>query len=197
MIRYFTERKLRAIFAAVSRGDFWPMVDALGARFTYRFEGDSPIGGVRTSRESMQLWWERMYRLFPGFSIEVRDVAVAGLPWDLRIHTRLEFRMPMADGTLYRNDVMQYMRMRWGQVVEVHTLEDTQRCVRLLAWMANRGVAEASAPPITDVQWPVADPFMGGRLSPPSSPADAGPPTGRSNAQASHQLKSRDCLAAF
>ena len=168
MIRYFTERKLRAIFAAVSQGDFWPMVDALGSRFTYRFEGDSPIGGVRTSRESMQLWWERMYRLFPGFSIEVRDVAVAGWPWDLRIHTRLEFLMPMEEGGAYRNDVMQYMRMRWGRVVEVHTLEDTQRCVRLLAWMANRGVAEASAPPITDMQWPVAGPFMGMDLVPAS-----------------------------
>ncbi|WP_194792935.1 nuclear transport factor 2 family protein [Caenimonas koreensis] len=163
MIRYFTERKLRAIFAAVSAGNFWPMIDALADRFVYRFEGDSPIGGVRTRRESMQLWWERMYRLFPGFSIVVRDVAVAGWPWDLRIHTRLEFRMPMQDGTIYRNDVMQLMRMRWGKVDDVHTIEDTQRCVRLLAWMAQQGKAEASAPPITDLPWPESGPFMGGK----------------------------------
>jgi ketosteroid isomerase-like protein len=169
MIRYFTERKLRAIFAAISAGNFWPMIDTLARDFSYRFEGDSPIGGVRTSRGSMQLWWERMYRLFPGFSIEVRDVAVAGWPWGMRIHTRLEFRMPMPDGTLYRNDVMQFMRMRWGKVDEVHTLEDTQRCVRMLEWQASQGKAEAAAPPITDRQWPMEGPFMAG----PSVPAAA------------------------
>ncbi|MBC7602882.1 MAG: nuclear transport factor 2 family protein [Ramlibacter sp.] len=170
MIRYFTERKLRAIFAAVSAGNFWPMIDTLADRFVYRFEGDSPIGGVRTRRESMQLWWERMYRLFPGFSIVVRDVAVAGWPWDMRIHTRLEFRMPMQGGTLYRNDVMQYMRMRWGKVDEVHTIEDTQRCVRLLAWMAVSGKAEAMAPPITDLPWPEPGLFMGNEYAPVSKP---------------------------
>jgi ketosteroid isomerase-like protein len=165
MIRFFAERKLRSVFASISRGDFWPMLDTLAPRFTYRFEGDSAIGGVRTRRESMQLWWERMYRLFPGFSIEVRDVAVAGWPWDMTIHTRLVFRMPMGSDTPYRNDVMQVMRMRWGRVDDVHTLEDTQRCTRLLAWMASQGKAEAAAPPITDVEWPARQPFMPGDLS--------------------------------
>ena len=165
MIRFFAERKLRSIFAAISAGDFWPMLDTLADDFTYRFEGDSPIGGVRTSRESMQLWWERMYRLFPGFSIAVLDVAVAGWPWDMRLHTRLEFRMPLEGGELYRNDVMQVMRMRWGKVDQVHTLEDTQRCVRFLEWQAAQGKAEALAPPITDVVWPQAGPFMGGEVA--------------------------------
>ena len=166
MIRYFAERKLRSIFAAISAGNFWPMIDTLADRFSYRFEGDSPIGGVRTSRASTQLWWERMYRLFPGFSIVVRDVAVAGWPWDMRIHTRLEFRMPLEGGKLYRNDVMQVMRMRWGKVDEVHTLEDTQRCVRLRQWRAEQGVAEALAPPITDDPWPQQGPFMGASAVP-------------------------------
>jgi ketosteroid isomerase-like protein len=164
MYHYFVERKLRSVFAAMSRGDAWPMIDALADDFVYRFEGDSPIGGVRSSRHSMQLWWERMYRLFPGFSFVVRDVVMAGGPWDTRIHTHLEFLMPLPDGQTYRNVVMQVMRMRWGKVTEVHTLEDTQRCMRLLAWQASLGKGEALAPPITDVEWPQHGPFMGGTL---------------------------------
>lgn len=162
MYHYFVERKLRSVFAAINRGDARPMIGALAGKFSYRFEGDSPIGGVRTSRESMQLWWERMYRLFPGMSFVVRDVVVAGPPWNTRIHTHLEFVMPLADGRTYRNVVMQAMRMRWGRVTRIHTLEDTQRCMRLLAWQALQGKAEALAPPITDVDWPRPGPFMAG-----------------------------------
>lgn len=166
MYHALVEHKLRSVFAALGRGDPWPMMDSLAGRFVYRFEGDSPIGGVRNNRQSMQLWWERMYRLFPGLSFEVRDVVVAGMPWNTRIHTHLEFRMPLADGQTYRNVVMQVMRMRWGRVTELHTLEDTQRCARLLRWQARQGKAEALAPPISDAPWPQAGPFMAGDFAP-------------------------------
>ena len=77
--------KVRSVFASISRGDAAPMLDSLAREFVYRFEGDSPIGGERTGRESMRLWWERMYRLFPGLSFVVVDVLVAGPPWNTRI----------------------------------------------------------------------------------------------------------------
>lgn len=161
MYHAIVERKLRNVFAALGRGDAWPMIDSLDEGFEYRFEGDSAIGGVRASRQSMQLWWERMCRLFPGLSFEVRDVVMAGGPWNTRIHTHLEFRMPLPGGGTYRNVVMQVMRMRWGRVTEIHTLEDTQRCLRLLQWQAAQGKAEALAAPISDVRWPPAGPFLG------------------------------------
>ena len=162
MYHAIVAHKLRTVFAAISRGDAWPMIDSLAGRFVYRFEGDSPIGGVRSSRESMQLWWERMYRLFPGLSFVVRDVVVAGPPWNTRIHTHLDFLMPLPGGATYSNVVMQVMRMRWGRVTEIHTLEDTQRCMRLLQWQAAQGKAEALAAPITDVHWPQEGPFLRG-----------------------------------
>ncbi|MEP6790976.1 MAG: nuclear transport factor 2 family protein [Ramlibacter sp.] len=166
MYHYVVARKLRAVFAAISRGDTRLMLDTLAERFTYRFEGDSAIGGVRNSRRSMQLWWERMYRLFPGFRLEVRDVLVAGPPWNTRIHTQLDFVMPMPAGGSYHNVVMQVMHMRWGRVTAVHTLEDTQRAARLLEWMAARGQGEAVATAISDTEWPQAGPFMGGGAAP-------------------------------
>jgi ketosteroid isomerase-like protein len=166
MYHAIVEIKLRKIFQRLGEGDFQLMLDSLSPRFHYRFEGDSSIGGVRTGRESMQLWWERMYRLFPGFQFVVRDVTVSGWPWHTRIWTQLDFVKPMPDGTRYQNVVMQRMTMRWGRVTEVHTLEDTQRCARFLAWQAEHGKAEAVAEPITDREWRDG-PFMDGAAPQP------------------------------
>jgi ketosteroid isomerase-like protein len=162
MYHAIVERKLRSVFARLGAGDFRPMVDTLAHDFRYRFEGDSPIGGVRSSRESMRLWWERMYRLFPGLSFEVRDVVLSGPPWRTRIFTLLDFVKPLPDGTRYTNVAMQRMVMRWGRITEIHTLEDTQRCMRLLEWQARNGKEEARAAAISDEQWPPRGPFLGG-----------------------------------
>lgn len=160
MYALIVERKLRAIFAALNRGEFEAMLAGLAPDFEYRFEGDSPIGGLRSSRDTMAAWWQRLYRLFPGLQFEVQAVDVLGPPWNTRIHVRLEFRVPHADGGPYRNVVMQQMRMRWGRITHIHTLEDTQRCSRFLAWRAAQGDTEAQAAPITDRPWPEAGPFM-------------------------------------
>ncbi|MES3025266.1 MAG: nuclear transport factor 2 family protein [Pseudomonadota bacterium] len=160
MYATIVERKLRAVFAALNRGETAPMLDGLAPEFTYRFEGDSPIGGLRTGRATMQLWWERLYRLFPGFAFEVQEVALVGPPWNTRIHVVLGFVVPHAPGGPYRNIVMQFMHMRWGKIDFIHTLEDTQRCERFLAWRAGAGCAEALAQPITDQPWPAAGPFL-------------------------------------
>lgn len=162
MYHAIVERKLRAVFVRLSAGDFEPMLDALAPTFRYRFEGDSPIGGVRTRRDSMRLWWERMYRLFPGLAFEVKDVVAAGGPWHTRVFTLLEFVKPLPDGTRYSNVVMQRMVMRWGRITEIHTLEDTQRCMRLLAWQAANGKEEAQAAPISDIAWPPRGAFQRG-----------------------------------
>ena len=45
---------------------------------------------------------------------------------------------------------MQKMTLRWGRIVEVITLEDTQRFVNTLPALAAAGIEDATAPPITD-----------------------------------------------
>ncbi len=171
MYHYCVERKLRAVFAALGEGDFQPMVGSLAPRFRYRFEGDSPIGGVRSTQEAMRAWWQRMYRLFPGLRFVVRDVVVSGPPWHTRIYTQLDFVKPLPDGTPYTNVVMQRMVMRWGRITEIHTLEDTQRCARFLDWKAQSGNAEATAPPISDESWPPRGPFQSTHQLSPQGPA--------------------------
>ena len=160
MYAYIVESRLRRVFAALNRGDTAPMLASLAPRFAYRFEGDSAIGGLRSGSASMEAWWQRLYRLFPGLQFEVEAVDVTGPPWATRIHVLLDFRVPHAPDGPYRNVVMQRMVMRWGRITHIHTLEDTQRCARYLAWRAAQGVAEAEAAPITDLPWPESGPFM-------------------------------------
>ena len=164
MYATIVERKLRSVFAALNRGDYATMVASLAPAFTYRFEGDSPIGGLRTSKETMASWWQRLYRLFPGFAFEVQEVTVSGPPWNTRIHVLMDFVVPHHPGGPYRNVVMQSMRMKWGKVHYVHTLEDTLRCSRFLAWRQS-ACDEAIAAPLTDQAWPEAGPFMRGPLA--------------------------------
>jgi ketosteroid isomerase-like protein len=160
MYAAIVRHKLIAIFTALNQGDYEPMLASLAPRFEYRFEGDSPLSGARTEHVSMRLWWTRLYRLFPGLAFEIRDVAVTGPPWNTRIHVLMDFVVPYEPDGPYRNVVMQFMRMRWGKVWHVHTLEDTERCARYLAWAHSAGTDEAHADAITDRPWPESGPFM-------------------------------------
>ena len=62
--------------------------------------------------------------------------------------------VPSPAGELHRprqSDVFgQFIRMRWGRITEIHTIEDTQTLVRALDSLAASGNAEAHTKPITD-----------------------------------------------
>ena len=108
----------------------------------------------------MQAWWQRIHRILPGMQFIVRDVVVAGWPWNTHFHTHLEVTLLLAGGEIYRNVVLQVMRMKWGKLVEVLSVEDTARAARLLQALAAQGNTEATANAITDLPWPRPGPFM-------------------------------------
>ena len=142
--------RVRATFDRINDGDYRTMVDGLAPSFTYRFHGDHALGGVRTSRESMLRWWERVVRLLPGARFEVQDVLVNGGPWNTRIAVRSLVAGDLPDGTRYENTVFQFMTLVWGRVSSVETVEDLQVLERALEAVASVGVEEARAAPIVD-----------------------------------------------
>ena len=75
---------------------------------------------------------------------------MAGWPWHTRVATDLIVRCTMPDGTPYHNVVNQFVRLRWGRVIEVRTLEDTQKLERALQVLTADSIEEAEAPQITD-----------------------------------------------
>ena len=156
MYRLIVARRIRQIFASINAGDWETMVGSLAPDFTYRFYGDHALGGKRRTPEAMRAWWQRVFRLLPGAKFEVRDVLVAGWPWHTRVATDLIVRCTLPDGTPYHNVVNQFVRLRWGRVVEVRTLEDTQKLERALQTLAAYGIEDAEASQITD-EAPQAD----------------------------------------
>ncbi len=166
MYATIVERQLRAVFAKLNKGDPQAMLDSLAPAFAYRFEGDSPLGGVRTTRASMALWWARLYRLFPGLSFVLREVAVVGPPWNTRIHVVMDSVVPHQSDGPYRNIVMQFMHMRWGKIWQIQPVEDTQRCARFLDWRASAVGPEANAAPISGLPWQETGPFLSADATP-------------------------------
>lgn len=150
MYHAVVEQKLRRVFLEINARNIAPMLASLSNRFSYRFKGDTCLGGERRSHEAIALWWARIFRLFPGARFEVHEVVVKGWPWATTIATRLTFRAHLDDEPDYQNAVMQFMTMRWGKITRVVTIEDSLKCSAALARMAARGIEEATAPPIAD-----------------------------------------------
>jgi ketosteroid isomerase-like protein len=149
------KRRVRFLFAEANRGNWQAVIDALGSRFIYRFVGDTPLGGTRTTRHAMQEWFRRIYRLVPDAQLHPQTIVVDGFPWDTRVMTYVKFRgtLPATSAEAdapYENEVMQLMKIRWGRITSVLTLEDTQRFVNILPLLASAGIADATAAPIND-----------------------------------------------
>jgi ketosteroid isomerase-like protein len=147
--------RVRKVFAEISAGNWEVMVRGMAPEFTYRFYGDHALSGERHTREALRRWWERIFRLLPHPTFDVRDVVVAGWPWATTVATAVIVSADLPDGSRYENVVHQFVRMRWGKVTEVRTLEDTVVLQRALDVVAAAGNAEAHAAPITDDDVPV------------------------------------------
>lgn len=150
MYHRFVAGRVRKAFAEISAGNWQAMVDGMAPTFTYRFYGDHALSGERHTHEALSRWWERCFRLMPNTRFEVQDVLVAGWPWSTRVATAVTVDVGLVDGTRYRNVVHQFIRMRWGKITDVRTLEDTAVLAQALDRLAAAGHAEAHAAPITD-----------------------------------------------
>jgi ketosteroid isomerase-like protein len=142
------------LFAEANAGNWGAIIDGLASTFTYRFIGDTPLGGTRTTHDAMGRWFARLYRLFPGSQFVPQQIVVEGPPWNTRIMTYVKIHgtVPNTHGvaTSYENEFMQAMNLRWGKITSVLTVEDTQRFVDALPLLVAAGIADAQASPITD-----------------------------------------------
>lgn len=143
-------KKIRQTFDAINAGDYHFMLDGLADDFTYHFHGEHALGGTRSTRASMEAWWERVGRLLPGACFDVREVLITGGPWQTRVAVNTRVSGDLPDGSQYRNVVLQLLTLRWGKVTHVETLENLQVLERALRVVADHGHPEALADPIQD-----------------------------------------------
>ena len=67
----------------------------------------------------------------------------------------LDVRIPSESGyapgeSVWTNEVVQEIGLRWGRITRITTMTDTQRELAFLRRLADRGITEAEAQPIAD-----------------------------------------------
>jgi len=138
MYKLIVRRNVRKAFAGLSRGDYEPVVRKFGPGSRFVFAGDHALGGERMGQDEVREWFRDMLGRFPGIRIEPVDVLVNGWPWRTVVASHLVITTTLPDGSPYRNEGMQLLRLRWGRVVEDLIFEDTLALDAVLRRFARR-----------------------------------------------------------
>ena len=72
--------------------------------------GSSPLAGEYRGKAEYESWLRRFTALGP--TMTVHDVVASGGPWN----TRVAVRLTESIGTEYRNEAIDYLRLRWGKL---------------------------------------------------------------------------------
>lgn len=149
MYKAIARRKARATFEALSRGDWEAAIEDVAPDVHHIFPGDNAIGGERHSKEAMGRWFARLYRLIPDLTFEVKNIAIKGPPWDLMVAVEWADHGKAADGVPYSNDGAHWIRLQRGKATYIHAFLDTEKVTEICRRLAEDGVEEAAAEPIT------------------------------------------------
>jgi ketosteroid isomerase-like protein len=150
MYRALVRRRVVSNFARLSAGDYKAVVAQLAPDVHHVFAGDSALGGERHSRQAVERWFERLFRLCPQMQFEVGRVISSGPPWDIWGAAEWIGHVTPAAGEPYVNTGTHVFRIRNGRVAYFHAYEDSQKVARACEQMAALGVEEAAAAPIID-----------------------------------------------
>jgi ketosteroid isomerase-like protein len=149
MYKRIAERRIRAVFEALTRGDFQAALADVAEDVHHVFPGENAVGGERHSREAMSRWFDRLHRLFPELVFEVEQVSVRGWPWDMWLAVKWNDHGRCADGVEYENDGAHWIRLRRGKAARIQAYLDTERVSEHCRRMAAAGIAEAAEAPVT------------------------------------------------
>jgi ketosteroid isomerase-like protein len=149
MYKAIARRKAQATFDALSRGDWESALRDVAPDVHHVFPGDNAIGGERHSKEALERWFERLFRLIPDLHFEVRRISVKGWPWDMTVAVEWSDHGHASDGVAYENEGAHWIRLRRGKATYIHAYLDTEKVTAICDRLAQAGVAEAAAEPIS------------------------------------------------
>jgi ketosteroid isomerase-like protein len=129
MYSWVVRRVIAFLYGKVSRGELRLPVLGLAKDARLVFPGSSSFGGEQRGKDSIEAWMHRFASLHPDFT--VHDVAVAGLPWNMRIFMRFTDRIVAPDGYVYENEGAEYIVLRRGLIRELRVHLDTERVTAL------------------------------------------------------------------
>jgi ketosteroid isomerase-like protein len=115
---------VRRGFRKLNAGDTSGALDMFAPDAHFVFPGRHSFAADLSDPEQIRAWFERFVGLSPHF--EIVDVIASGPPWNMRVGVRFSDRIALPDGREYRNEGMQYVRLRWGRVRLDRIFLDTQ-----------------------------------------------------------------------
>lgn len=143
MYSWIVGRIVRLLIGQLNAGRVRLLIHAFAPDALFVFPGSSSFGGELRGKAAIATWLERFVALRPTFV--VHDVAVAGPPWSMRVCFRFSDRIPAPGGGAYRNEGMEYLRIRWGLIREQRVYLDTERVAALDVQLAAAGEPAARA----------------------------------------------------
>jgi ketosteroid isomerase-like protein len=138
-------RRVAALFAAVSNRDARPVLEGLAPRFEHFFLGDHALGGSRFTLEKTRLWYERLYRLLPDISFDLRAIRISGPPWNTLVVVDWLENNSGTDGVRTFTPGVHVVRLAWGRMTYIGIYPDTVGVVTTLQRISRAGVVEAAA----------------------------------------------------
>jgi ketosteroid isomerase-like protein len=136
MYRMIVASKARATWRRIAAGDVAAAGELAHPEVRFRFVGDTALGADLHGKDAFLDWFQGAGKRLPGLTFQVDDVLVGGWPWDTRVAVRLTISAPLPDGTTYQNHGVQWLRLRWGRMVDDWVLEDTIALQRALDQLA-------------------------------------------------------------
>jgi ketosteroid isomerase-like protein len=151
MYHAIVRHKLRRTFADINAGRYDGVVAQFAPRHRHAMAGHHALAGERHSLASTARWYERLQRVLPGLAFDIRAIVVGGMPWRTSVLVSWDDRFTLPDGTPGSNTGVHEFELRWGRVHSLVIHCDTDRLQRYCDRIAECGVAEAAAAPITDI----------------------------------------------
>jgi ketosteroid isomerase-like protein len=156
MYRRFVKKKARWIFERFSAGDYEALLNEEASQLLFVYPGKHPLGTTLTDVRAVRLWYERFFRFFPDIKFTLKDVVAKGGPWNTKVVVEWTAHATTPDGQPYENEGVHVLHIRWGQAVGIRVYLDSQKKAATFQRVAENGIAEAAAPPITDADVAVA-----------------------------------------
>jgi ketosteroid isomerase-like protein len=127
MYKAIVRSQLRKAYASLSRGDYEHVVRKFRDDGVFCMAGEQhAFAGENRGRDEIRAWFQRAFAMFPDLRLEPDTITVSGPPWNTVVGTRFFVSATLPGGGTYRNEGMQFLRLRWAKVVEDRLYEDTQ-----------------------------------------------------------------------
>lgn len=148
MYHAIVEKKLRASFEEVNRGNLTAVVEQFAPEAEHWFSGEHALGGRRQGIAEIRAWYDRLGTVLPDLRFEITGVAVSGMPWNTvaMVEWVDHFRDP--SGRPWSNQGVHVVRLGWGRIRSLHIFCDTVLITEALRVLADLGRPGAGATPI-------------------------------------------------